>query len=324
MIRSRGAGSRPRSRSAGPRRRCGSGGSVASRRALGLLAALATPACFATPTPLAPGLEGSVGWPHHGVQTGAIELPERGEGFARYRSTGGHYWGQPALVEGIRAAARSVSDGLPGGPPLMVGDLSAQFGGRIARHHSHRSGRDVDLLWFLTTLDGTPIQNSSFVPLGQRGVGRIPGRGTVRLDAEREWLLIRALLTSPHAEVQWLYASSSVKGLVLEQAREAGESPELLARAQTVMQEPLDGLPHDDHLHLRIACPLASRERGCEGGGPDWSWSALDVTTAPTAAREPAEAAALAPDIISAANAELTADSADGSEAIGEEERSEW
>jgi penicillin-insensitive murein endopeptidase len=212
-----------------------------------------------------------VGWPHHGVQTGAIELPDKGPGFVRYRSSGGHHWGQPALVEGIREAARRVASELPDSPPLVVGDLSAQFGGRITRHYSHRSGRDVDLLWFVTTLDGTPIQNSSFVPVGERGVGRIPGRGYVRLDAEREWRLIRALLTSPHVEVQWLYASNLVQRLVLEHALAAGESQELISRAETVMQQPLDGLPHNDHLHVRIACPPSSRARGCVGGGPDWS-----------------------------------------------------
>ncbi|HTV25802.1 MAG TPA: penicillin-insensitive murein endopeptidase [Polyangiaceae bacterium] len=227
-------------------------------------------ACFATPTPLAPGLDGSVGWPHYGVQTGAIELPESGEGFARYRSTGGFYWGQPALVDGLRAAARRVADELPGGPPLVVGDLSSQFGGKIARHYSHRSGRDVDLLWFVTTLEGKPLQNSAFVQLDQHGVGRIAGR-SVRLDTEREWRLIRALLTSPHLEVQWLYSSSLVKGLILEHALAAGEAPALLARARVLMQEPLDSLPHDDHLHLRMACPPESRGLGCEGGGPDWS-----------------------------------------------------
>jgi penicillin-insensitive murein endopeptidase len=247
------------------------------------------------------------------VQTGAIELPDNGEGFARYRSSGGHYWGQPALIDGIQAAARRVSDELPGGPPLMVGDLSAQFGGRIARHHSHRSGRDVDLLWFVTTLDGTPIRNSSFVSLGQRGVGRLPGRGYVRLDAEREWGLIRALLTSPHAEVQWLYASRLVKGLLLEHAQAAGESPELLARAQIVMQQPLDGLPHDDHLHLRIACASESQARGCAGGGPDWS-----VLRAAAASSSPADAVEPTPD----GRFEASDDAAP--EPSAEEERSLW
>lgn len=306
----------PRSRGASSRRRCGRSRrrSLPSKGALGLLAVLSGSGCFATPTPLAPGREGSVGWPHHGVQTGAIELPDSGSGFARYRSSGGYYWGQPALVEGVRAAAGRVADELPGGPLLLVGDLSAQFGGKIARHQSHRSGRDVDLLWFVTTLDGKPIQNSSFVRLGQRGVGRIAGRADVRLDAEREWRLIRALLLSPHVDVQWLYSSRLIKGLLLEHARAAGESAELLARAETVMQEPLDSLPHDDHLHLRIACPLSSRGRGCEGGGPDWS--VLDAATA-LAVTE------LEPSLVSKANAELAPDSPGDGEPTGEEEGAE-
>lgn len=249
----------------------------------GLIAAIGL-GCFATPTPLAPGLAGSVGWPHHGVQTGAIELPEQGEGFVRYRRTGGHYWGQPALVDGLRAAARSVLEALPGSPPLVVGDLSARHGGKIERHYSHRSGRDVDLLWFVTTLDGKPIRNPGFVPLGPRGVGRIPGRGYVRLDADRQWRLLEALFSSPHLDVQWLYVSSGVEALLIEHAVARGVPPELIARAQTMMQQPLNGLPHDDHVHLRIACPPATGTQGCEGGGPYWAWLTSSSARPPSAA----------------------------------------
>ena len=50
-----------------------------------LLAAapLALLGCLGTPTPLAPGLRGSVGVPHHGVLTNGVVLPKRGPGFAR-------------------------------------------------------------------------------------------------------------------------------------------------------------------------------------------------------------------------------------------------
>jgi penicillin-insensitive murein endopeptidase len=144
----------------------------------------------------------------------------------------------------------------------------------------------------------------------------------VRLDAEREWRLIRALLLSPHVDVQWLYSSSLVKGLVLEHALATGDSPELLARAQTLMQEPLDGLPHDDHLHLRIACPPPSRERGCEGGGPDWS--VLDPATTLSAATTPAALTDLERSIVSEANAELTTNGQSDSKPNGEEESFGW
>jgi penicillin-insensitive murein endopeptidase len=229
--------------------------------------------CFATPTPLAPGLEGSVGWPHHGVQTGAVELPERGPGFARYRTQGSYYWGQPALVNGIQEAARRVHEGLPGGAPLLVGDISARHGGKISRHYSHRSGRDVDLLWYVTTLKGVSVRSPTFVRVGPDGVGKAPGGGGyVKLDVPRQWLLIKSLLSSPQVEIQWLLVSSGVESLVIEHAMAQGDDAELIWRAQNVMLEPADSLPHDDHLHLRIACSPEASVQGCEGGGPYWNW----------------------------------------------------
>lgn len=262
--------------------------SIGAMRGAGPLLSLALGSgCFGTPSPLAPGLAGSVGWPHHGVQTGAVELPESGPGFVRYRAQGGHYWGQPALVDGIVEAAGQVYRALPGGAPLVVGDLSAQHGGKIDRHHSHRSGRDVDLLWYVTTPRGRSVQNPSFSHLGRDGMARVPGQGYVRLDVPRQWLLIRALLSSELLEVQWLYSSGVVEALVLEHAATQGEPAELIARARAVMAEPADGLSHDDHMHLRAACSPEGRVLGCEGGGPHWSW----LRPAPWLEREPASIA---------------------------------
>jgi hypothetical protein len=42
--------------------------------------------------------------------------------------------------------------------------------------------------------------------------------------------------------------------------------------AETVMLQPKDSLPHDDHLHLRTACLPDEAVLGCEGGGPYWPW----------------------------------------------------
>jgi penicillin-insensitive murein endopeptidase len=102
----------------------------------------------------------------------------------------------------------------------------------------------------------------------------------VRLDVPRQWELIAALLTSPHIEVQWLLASSSIEALVIDYALARGEDPELIWRAQNVMLEPTDSLPHDDHLHLRIACSPEANARGCEGGGPYWNWLSPPLGTA--------------------------------------------
>jgi penicillin-insensitive murein endopeptidase len=238
--------------------------------------------CFGTPTPLAPGLSGSVGWPHHGVQTDAVELPDSGVGFTRYRVRGGHYWGQPELVLGIQEAAARVDAELPGGEPLVVGDLSARFGGKIERHFSHRSGRDVDLLWYLTSLDGTPVRNTAFIPLSGARPAWLSPHGFVTLDSARQWALIKALLSSPYLEVQFLYCSRSVEELLLEHARAHGEDPAVLQRAADVMLEPTDSLPHDDHLHLRMACSPQRSVAGCEGGGPSWSWLGAPAALEPS------------------------------------------
>lgn len=158
----------------------------------------------------------------------------------------------------------------------MVGDLSKRFGGRIAGHHTHRSGRDVDLLFYTETPSGEPVKNPGFFKFGPDGLAAIPpeagGPRFVRLDVRREWQLIKTLLLTPEANVQWMFISAPLEALVTEYARALGEDDELVWHAETVMLQPKDSLPHDDHLHLRTACTPDEAIQGCEGGGPTWPW----------------------------------------------------
>lgn len=228
--------------------------------------------CFSVPTPLAPGLTGSVGMPNQGVQTGASELPERGKGFERYRPKGHNHWGRPRLVNALTRIAAEVDDELPGGV-LVIGDLGAKDGGRIPGHASHRSGRDVDLLFFALTPSGAPIESPGFVRYEADGLAVVPDADDyVRLDVAREWLLVKKLVTDREIGVQFLFISRPLEALLMDYARARGEPLELQYRAQTVMLQPGDSLPHDDHLHLRIACSPEEVETGCSGGGPYWEW----------------------------------------------------
>jgi penicillin-insensitive murein endopeptidase len=240
--------------------------------AVATFSSLAT-GCFGTPTPLAPGLEGSVGAPHHGVLTVAEELPAAGPGFVRYRPKGQNHWGNPRLVRLLEGAAKTVQEERPDGVRLVVGDLSGHDGGKIPRHQSHRTGRDVDLPWFVTTPEGAPIQNPGFVNVGADGLAKLEDSGEyVRLDVAREWLLVKKLLTSSDADVQWMFCAKEVEALLVDYARARGEPPALVWHAETVLIEPGDSLPHDDHIHMRIACAPEETIAGCEGGGPRWDW----------------------------------------------------
>jgi penicillin-insensitive murein endopeptidase len=240
------------------------------------LAALAALGCAASaPSPLAPALRGSVGVPHHGVITDPVEMPRQGEGYVLLRSRGAR-WGSPRLVAALQRAAADVWRARPGGAPLVVGDLSAQTGGQIKGHRSHRTGRDADLLLYALTPDGRPVRSPGFVRFGPDGLGELEGTGKkpdfVRIDLERQWLLIDALLGSPEADVQWLFVARWLEALIIEYALARGEDPELVWRAESVLLQPGDSGAHDDHVHVRIACTPDEAVAGCLGGGPRWPW----------------------------------------------------
>jgi penicillin-insensitive murein endopeptidase len=159
------------------------------------------------------------------------------------------------------------------GPPLVLGDLSAKTGGRIPRHNSHRTGRDIDLLWYVMTPAGVPARTPGFLRVGPDGIAIDPDSGRYyRLDVERQWALIKALLESDTIAVQWMFVSRPIEALLVQYARARGETDELLWQAETVMLQPKESLPHDDHIHLRISCTAETLATGCTGGGPYWEW----------------------------------------------------
>ena len=207
------------------------------------------------------------------MQTQAVELPRKGPGYVRFRPHDRVYWGQPGLVDSIVHVAATVERQFAGGPPLVLGDLSARFGGKIPRHNSHRSGRDVDLLWHVMTPEGRPVRSPGFISVGTDGLAVEPGSGRIyRLDLERQWAIVRAFLLAEQVSVQWMFCAAWIEAMLIEYARARGEPDELVWRAQTVLLQPADSLPHDDHIHLRIACSPEQAISGCMGGGPHWTW----------------------------------------------------
>lgn len=248
-----------------------------------LLATTASTGCARAPSPLAPHYAGSIGLPHRGVLTKASELPAEGDGYRMLRSNDRHF-GTPRFVAAIERAAAKVAHERPG-TKLTIGDLSARHGGHISSHSSHRTGRDADLLLYMTTLEGAPVTTTSFVHVGTDGLAFDEGADRfLRFDVEREWLLVKALVEDPEARVQWLFVSRPVKAMLVEWARARGESGETILRAMDAMQEP--GPPaqsHDDHIHVRTACDAAEVASGCEPTGPVRPWIAMPAAEAATA-----------------------------------------
>ena len=158
------------------------------------LAALAAVGCARAPSPLAPAWHGSIGSPNRGVLVDGVELARNAEGLRWLRSNDRH-WGLPRFTAAIEHAAARVARERPGAR-LTVGDLSTPTGGGpLSPHFSHRSGVDADLLFYVTTLDGAPVDSPGFVHVGADGLAEDEARGRwLRFDVEREWLLVRALI----------------------------------------------------------------------------------------------------------------------------------
>jgi penicillin-insensitive murein DD-endopeptidase len=235
-------------------------------------AALTLLACVRAPSPLLPHLEGSIGTPNRGVLTASLELPREGKGYRWLRQDDRHH-GLPRFVRAIERAAARVDDERPGGM-LAIGDLSARGGGTLLPHLSHRSGRDVDLLLYLTTLEGAPVESPGFVHIGTDGLAwDADNKRFLRLDVERTWLLVKTLLEDPDARVQWVFTHRNLEALLVQHARARGDDSETILRALETMEQPHPGGPHDDHVHVRTACAPDEIAQGCEPTGPERRWT---------------------------------------------------
>lgn len=227
--------------------------------------------------------------PHRGVLTNATELPREGNGY-RVLSANDRHFGTPRFVGAVQRAAAKVAAERPGGT-LVVGDLSAKTGGRISSHSSHRTGRDADLLLYMTTLQGAPVTTTDFVHVGTDGLAwDEKGDRFLRLDVEREWLLVKSLVEDDESRVQWLFVSRPIEAMLIEWARARGESGDTIVRAMDAMLQPAaPAQNHDDHIHVRIACDPAEVAAGCEPTGPARPWlEALDAKGTALASTETA------------------------------------
>jgi penicillin-insensitive murein endopeptidase len=227
------------------------------------------------------GTSVSIGNFTRGALRRGSRLPVKGEGFvvpalwaARDSS-----WGTDEMVRLIRGAARRVAREYPGAV-LSVGDLSLRGGGDSVLHRSHENGRDADLIFYAVDGQGKPAPPADSMPRyglgdlrardpGPQDHGVVYGAFSERwFDVPRNWALVRALVTQSETEIQYLFIHQRLKERLLQHAAEIGEDPSIIERADALLHQPGDSLPHDDHLHVRIFCAPGDRSQGCSDKGP--------------------------------------------------------
>ena len=227
----------------------------------------------------------SVGTFTHGHLRHGAHLPARGEGYLvpPLWVTRDSRFGTDELVGAIERAARRVQREYPGST-LGVGDLSQRGGGDSILHRSHENGRDADLIYYAVDEKGRPVVPVDSMPRypynDLRARAPLPPEHGVQFgpfstrffDVPRNWALVRALLEDPQIEIQYLFIHNKLRDRLLTWAVEQDEDPSLIERAQELLHQPGDSMPHDDHLHVRIFCARDDRAFGCFDRGPVRWW----------------------------------------------------
>lgn len=201
----------------------------------------------------------SIGAPNQGRLENGVHLdPNAWVRFVGAYADGDAHWGVRELVNAIEHAAHEVHRRYPDAV-LGVGQLSRKGGGEIDRHASHESGRDADLAFYLVDPLGKAVQRDHFYAI--RPDGHAASDPRLRFDDGRNFALIAALVNDPHARVTHIFVATHLRTRLLAYAAKVGASPALRSRMAELLMQPHHALPHDDHFHVRVACPWSSQ--GC-------------------------------------------------------------
>ncbi len=197
-----------------------------------------------TPAPMAAR---AIGFYAKGCLAGAVALPVDGVAWQAMRLSRNRNWGHPKLVALVEKLAREARehDGWPG---LLVGDLSQPRGGpMLSSHASHQVGLDADI-WF-TPMPDHRLSEKEREELSAKSMLAADG---VSVDP-KVW-------TDAHARVLKRAASyASVERIFVHPAIKK-------ALCDTVPKDQEHGWlrkiraywGHNDHFHVRIACPQGS------------------------------------------------------------------
>jgi penicillin-insensitive murein DD-endopeptidase len=196
-------------------------------------------------TPL-PGPPRSIGSYGDGCLAGAVALPISGPTWQVMRKSRNRYWGNPSLVAFIERLADNAKK--VGWNGLLLGDMSQPRGGpMLSGHSSHQIGLDADI-WF------TPMPDHELSPEQREFDMALNMVAKDRRNVDPEvWTHERTAVVRAAAEdsvVTRIFVNPAIKKAM---CREAGSDRSWLAKVR-----PWWG--HDEHFHIRIACPSDSPE----------------------------------------------------------------
>jgi penicillin-insensitive murein DD-endopeptidase len=194
----------------------------------------------------------AVGFYAKGCLAGGEALPINGPSWQVMRLSRTRNWGHPELIAFLAKLAEKARKA--GWPGLLVGDMSQPRGGPMfTGHASHQVGLDADI--WLTPMPDRMLSRNEREEMSATMMVRPD-----RLDIDPQvWTpqhlqVIRAAAQAP--QVERIFVNAAIKKAL---CREATGDRHWLSKVR-----PMYG--HDYHFHIRIKCPVGSRN--CEAQPP--------------------------------------------------------
>jgi LysM repeat protein len=181
----------------------------------------------------------SVGRPGRGRIRRAIQLPPNPALYTIRNPA--HSWASSHTITHLQKAVADFRERTGFEREIVIADISRKGGGRFRPHHSHTSGRDVDIR----------------LPLAE-GVeaGKVPW-GPNEVDWDATWEFVRSIAAT--GQVQYVFLARPRQRLLYRAAKRSGASKEELEQlvqfpryARTAMVRHSRG--HVKHLHVRFTC----------------------------------------------------------------------
>jgi len=178
----------------------------------------------------------SIGTAGGGILVNPVPVPSD-PGWALIDANGAYATSE--TVAFIRTAVGTVRELYPDTPPISIGDISFEEGGRMKRHQTHQSGRDVDFGFYF---------KGGSQPWFVAGT-------KANLDLPRNWALLRALLV--RTDVETVLLDSRIQQLLYAHALKIGEDKAWLDGIFQFVKgnakAPVVHVPgHRTHYHVRF------------------------------------------------------------------------
>ena len=178
----------------------------------------------------------------------SVRLPEMEDLYERANPPS--QWGTPYMVDLLTYTAETMAIQMPDADRILMGDISARYGGPLLPHKTHRLGVDADVgLYVRGRKQGTA--RTGFIHATP-----------ATLDYEATWLEIKTMLDTGRVKFilldqrlidalrVWLLENDLATRTEVDNIFPPRDTPQIWEHYGYLWHAPL----HDDHLHVQVKC----------------------------------------------------------------------